>query len=196
VKAPFIYLASASPRRAALLDQIGVSHRIHAVAVTEDPTPGEPPGDLARRLALTKARQAWTETGGMAPVLAADTVVALGGACLGKPADRAEGLRMLERLSGTTHEVYTAIALIAGGNEQLALSVSRVTMRPTSPEERAAYWATGEPADKAGGYAIQGHAAAFISRVEGSYSGVMGLPLFETAEMLRSAGWAAFSGKA
>ena len=196
MKPAFIYLASASPRRAALLDQIGVRHKIHAVAVGEDPEPGEPPADLARRLALAKARQAWTETGATAPVLAADTVVALGGACLGKPADRAEGLGMLERLSGTTHEVYTAIALIAAGNEQLALSVSRVTMRATSPEERAAYWATGEPADKAGSYAIQGHAAAFISRVEGSYSGVMGLPLFETAEMLRSAGWAAFSGKA
>jgi septum formation protein len=195
VKAGFIYLASASPRRAALLDQIGVSHRIHAVVVAEDPEPGEIPADLARRLAVAKARQAWTETRGDAPVLAADTVVALGDACLGKPADRPEAMRMLERLSGTTHEVYTAIALIAGGNEQLALSVSRVTMRPTSPEERAAYWATGEAADKAGGYAIQGRAAAFISRVEGSYSGVMGLPLFETAEMLRSAGWAVVSGK-
>jgi len=188
-----LYLASASPRRAALLEQIGVKYRVHAVALPETPLAGEGPSELARRLALAKARQAWTETRGEAPVLAADTVVALDGASLGKPSDGKEALDMLERLSGRTHEVHTAVALITRTGAQLELSTSRVTMRVTTPEERAAYWATGEPADKAGAYGVQGLAAAFISRIEGSYSGVMGLPLFETAEMLRSAGWAVFS---
>jgi septum formation protein len=191
-----LILASASPRRAALLTQIGVGFRVHAVSLAEDPLPGETPAELARRLALAKARQAWGETGAAAPVLAADTVVALDGVSLGKPAGRAEAMEMLERLSGRTHDVYTAVALIAGGRERTALSASRVTVRSTSAGERAAYWATGEPADKAGAYAVQGRAAAFISRIEGSYSGVMGLPLYETAEMLRSAGWTVFPGSA
>jgi septum formation protein len=196
VEPEHLILASASPRRAALLTQIGVTFRVYTVSLSEDPLPGETPADLARRLALAKARQAWVETGSGAPVLAADTVVALDGVSLGKPADRAGAMDMLERLSGRTHDVYTAVALIARGEEQLALSASRVTMRSTTAAERAAYWATGEPADKAGAYGVQGRAAAFISLLEGSYSGVMGLPLYETAEMLRSAGWTVFPGNA
>ena len=191
-----IILASASPRRAALLTQIGVTFRVHTVTLSEDPLLGETPADLARRLALAKARRAWAETGSGAPVLAADTVVALDGVSLGKPAGRADAMDMLERLSGRTHDVYTAVALIARGGEQLTLSASRVTMRSTTAAERAAYWETGEPADKAGAYGVQGRAAAFISRLEGSYSGVMGLPLYETAEMLRSAGCTLFPGTA
>ena len=196
MKPDYIILASSSPRRAELLAQIGVPFHVHAVSLSEAPLAREAPDALARRLALAKARQAVAETGAGAPVLAADTVVALEGRSLGKPAGREDALDMLERLSGRTHEVYTAVALIARGREQLAISGSRVTMRSTTAEERAAYWATGEPADKAGAYAVQGRAAAFISRIEGSYSGVMGLPLYETAEMLRSAGWTVFPGTA
>jgi septum formation protein len=191
VSEAFIYLASASPRRAALLDQIGVRYRVHAVAVPEEPLAGEAAPDLARRLALAKVRRAREEVGGAALVLAADTVVTLDGEILGKPDDRAQGLAMLERLSGRTHAVCTAVALAGAGREQLRTSISQVTMRTTSEAERAAYWATGEPRGKAGGYAIQGRAAVFITHLEGSYSGVMGLPLHETAEMLRSAGWPA-----
>jgi septum formation protein len=189
VKGQPLYLASASPRRAALLDQIGVTYRLYPVTVSEEPLPGEDAAALCRRLALAKARRAAAELGPEALVLGADTVVALDGALLGKPADRDEALAMVERLSGRTHEVFTAVALVGPGGEQVSVSVSRVTLRATSPAERAAYWATGEPADKAGAYAIQGRAAAFITRLEGSYSGVMGLPLCEVAEMLRSAGW-------
>jgi septum formation protein len=196
VKPDVLILASASPRRAELLARLGVTFRVHAVSLSEEPLPGEAPPDLACRLALAKAREAAAEVGPETPVLGADTVVALDGRSLGKPGGRAEALDMLERLSGRTHDVYTAVALVAGGRERLALSASRDTMRGTTADERAAYWASGEPADKAGAYAVQGLAAAFISRLEGSYSGVMGLPLYETAEMLRSAGWSVLTGDA
>ena len=184
----YLLLASASPRRAALLDQIGVRYCVRAVSVCEDPLPDEDAPALARRLALVKARKAWDETGGTTHVLAADTVVALDNSLLGKPAGRAEALDMLARLSGRAHDVHTAVALIGPAGAQVELSSTRVTMRATTPAERAAYWATGEPADKAGAYAIQGRAAVFVERLDGSYSGVMGLPLFETARLLRSAG--------
>jgi nucleoside triphosphate pyrophosphatase len=157
--------------------------------VDEQPLSGEAAPALARRLALAKARRGWRETGGSAPVLGADTVVVVDGEVLGKPAGRAQGLAMLERLSGRTHSVLSAVALVTSSATLVALSTSRVRMRATSVAERAAYWATGEPADKAGGYAVQGRAAAFIAHLEGSYSGVMGLPLFESAEMLRSVGF-------
>jgi septum formation protein len=121
------------------------------------------------------------------PVLAADTSVVVAGRMLGKPADREEGMWMLHQLSGGTHQVYTAVALDNGGLAT-RLSVSEVSFRPLCEAEIAAYWASGEPADKAGGYAIQGLAAQFISELRGSYSGVMGLPLFETAELIRAAG--------
>jgi septum formation protein len=190
VKSAPIVLASASPRRAALLDQIGVPYRVHAVAIPEEPRPGEAAPALARRLALAKAQQAWDETGQAAIVLAADTVVALDGLLLGKPADRAEAVEMLGRLSGRTHDVFTAVALLAAAEARVEISATRVTMRATTPQERAAYWETGEPADKAGAYGIQGLAAVFVERLDGSYSGVMGLPLFETARLLRAAGLA------
>jgi septum formation protein len=183
-----LHLASASPRRAALLDQLGVRYVVHAVSVSEDPLPGEDAPALAQRLALVKGRAARAALGPHALVLAADTVVAVDGALLGKPADRADGLAMLERLSGRTHEVCTAVALLGPHGELCRVDRTRVTMRATTAAERAAYWETGEPADKAGAYAIQGRAAAFVTRIEGSYSGVMGLPLHDTAEMLRSAG--------
>lgn len=119
-----------------------------------------------------------------APVLAADTAVALGEEVFGKPADQADGLRMLARLAGRTHSVWTGVAVTDGQRERVELSHSQVTFRTLAPAEIAAYWSTGEPLDKAGGYAIQGQGAQFITDLQGSYSGVMGLPLFETARLL------------
>jgi septum formation protein len=136
---------------------------------------------------LAKARAARAAGNAELPVLAADTAVVLGRRILGKPADRAEGLAMLATLSGRSHRVLTGVAVLAG-ELRFALSVSRVRFRVIDADEAAAYWATSEPADKAGGYAIQGLGAAFIERIEGSYSGIMGLPLFETLQLLGQAG--------
>lgn len=181
-----IWLASASPRRRELLQQIGVRFSLLSVEVPEEPHPGEAPEVFVLRLALEKARagQALLDAGDSTPVLGADTVVVSHGRILGKPRDRAGALTMLQALSGAQHQVLTAVALVANGKEQSRLSVSTVQFRHISLEEAEAYWASGEPADKAGSYAIQGVAAIFIERLEGSYSGVMGLPLFETAELL------------
>jgi septum formation protein len=187
---PMVYLASASPRRRALLEQIGVSYRLLPVAVDEERHPGEGPELYVLRLALRKARagRARLPDGDPGPVLGADTSVVVDGEILGKPRDRAEGIAMLRRLSGATHHVYTGVALVDEEREATRLSVSAVSFRPLSVDECEKYWRSGEPVDKAGGYAIQGRAAMFISRLEGSYSGVMGLPLFETAELLREFG--------
>jgi len=188
--APVLHLASASPRRRALLEQIGVAHEVVVTGVDEGALPGERPRDYVERLALAKARAAAAQPGRTPlPVLAADTTVVLDGELLGKPRDRAEGLSMLGRLSGRTHKVLTAVALLAGcGLEHLRTSVSHVRFRTIGPAEREAYWETGEPLDKAGGYAIQGFGAVFVAHLEGSYSGVVGLPLCETAELLQEAG--------
>lgn len=188
---PLIYLASASPRRSQLLDQIGVAHAVRPATVDESRHPGERPADYVTRLAREKAESLWqglspTER---KPVLGADTTVAIDGDVLGKPEDRDDALRMLERLSGRTHQVYTAVALRHAGGCDVRLSVSEVAFRPLTLGEREAYWDTGEPADKAGGYAVQGRAAIFITRIAGSYSGIMGLPLAETAELLQLGGW-------
>ncbi len=181
-----IWLASASPRRRELLQQIGVRFSLVSVEVPEEPHPGEAPEVFVLRLALEKARagQASLDADDSTPVLGADTVVVSHGRILGKPRGRDEALAMLQTLAGAQHQVLTAVALVANGKEQSRLSVSTVQFRRISPEEAEAYWASGEPADKAGSYAIQGVAAIFIERLEGSYSGVMGLPLFETAELL------------
>lgn len=183
-----ILLASASPRRRALLEQLGVAHRAEAVDVDETPRPDEPVEALVRRLALAKAHALAARSRDELPVLGADTLISLDGRPLGKPADRAACLDMLARLSGRTHEVHSAVALVHAGSEALRLSRSRVSFRSLGAGECEAYWATGEPADKAGGYAIQGRGAMFVSHLEGSYTGVMGLPLYETAELLRAAG--------
>lgn len=182
-----ILLASASPRRRELLAQIGVEHEVVRVAVPEMALSGEAPEVFALRLALAKAQAGRAAAVGDArPVLGADTVVVAQGQILGKPRNRDDFMAMLALLSGHTHQVMTAVALVsAEGEEMSRLAVSHVTVRDTCVDERAAYWQSGEPADKAGGYAIQGLAAIFIERIEGSYSGVMGLPLFETAELLR-----------
>lgn len=186
-----IWLASASPRRRGLLQQIGVCFSLLPVDVAEEPHPDEAPEVLVLRLALEKARagRAQLAAADTTPVLGADTVVVSHGKVLGKPRDRDDALEMLLSLGGERHQVMTAVAMVGvDGDEQSRLSVSTVQFRLIDPDEASAYWASGEPADKAGGYAIQGLAAMFIERLEGSYSGVMGLPLFETAELLNHFG--------
>ncbi len=181
----FVYLASASPRRQELLTQLGVRYEVLRVAVDESPLPAEGAEDLVCRLAAAKAQAGLAVRPALiAPVLAADTAVALGPDLFGKPKDLADASRMLGRLAGHTHVVWTAVAVTDGERERVELSRSEVTFRALAPEEIAAYWATGEPADKAGAYAIQGRGARFIADLRGSYSGVMGLPLFETARVL------------
>ena len=184
---PIVQLASASPRRRELLSQIGIDWRIVSGEVDESGIAGESAADYVTRLALAKARHAWRRSE-RAPVVAADTAVVAAGEILGKPRDEGDCTRMLDLLSGTVHQVYTAVAVISAGGESSALSVSEVAFRDISPAEIAAYWRSGEPADKAGGYAIQGLGAIFVRDLRGSYSGVMGLPLFETAALLRSHG--------
>jgi septum formation protein len=183
---PGIYLASASPRRSELLRQIDVAHEVRPVHVDESPQAGESPALYALRLAEEKARALWQRLApaDRRPVLAADTTVALGDEILGKPLDRADALRMLGRLSGREHEVHTAVAVVHAGGAGSRVSTSTVAFRELSAEEIDWYWHTGEPADKAGAYAVQGHAAIFIRHLRGSYSGVMGLPLYETWELL------------
>jgi len=177
--------------------QIGVPFQVLGTSVEESVRPGEPPADYVTRLALAKA--AAGEQASLLlpqPVLAADTAVVVDDRILGKPVDRADGERMLLALSGRTHQVLTAVAVARGGaggradagGSDWRLSRSEVTFRIISAAEARAYWDTGEPADKAGGYAIQGRAAVFVAALNGSYSGVMGLPLYETAELLAAAG--------
>jgi septum formation protein len=186
-----ILLASASPRRSALLRQIFMPHEIRIANIDESRLADETPGNYVARLACAKAERIWNRQEGddIRPVLGADTTVALGNDILGKPCNREEGIAMLQRLSGVTHRVFTAIALCHAGQTSHRVSVSEVTFKTLSVEECNAYWNSGEPADKAGGYAVQGLAAAFITRIDGSYSGVMGLPLAETAELLQRVGW-------
>lgn len=190
MSADFVYLASASPRRRELLQQIGVSFRLIGAELDETPLAGEVPVGYVSRLASAKADAGWQRSRdlGAAPVLAADTAVVLDGRILGKPQDRSDAQNMLLGLSGRTHQVLTAVAVRSTAGNEVKISGSWVTFRPIDSAEAAAYWNTGEPRDKAGGYAIQGYAAIFIADLKGSYSGVMGLPLFETAALLRAAG--------
>ncbi len=184
---PRLILASASPRRRELLARLGLPFTVREPAVDERSLPGETPEALARRLALAKARAvAAGEPGAL--VLGADTVVVLEGEVFGKPAGREEALAMLGRLSGRTHEVLTGVAVVGPRGEEALVQRSRVSFRALRPGEAARYWATGEPADKAGAYAVQGLGAVFIRRLEGSPSGVMGLPLHETAALLAAHG--------
>jgi septum formation protein len=185
-----IYLASASPRRSALLDQIGMAHRVEPVDVDETARGGEPPDEYVRRLAVLKAETLWQKLAAAQrqPVLGADTAVVLDDEILGKPRDEQDCVRMLNLLSARTHQVFTAVALRASDGCQSRVSVSDVTFRKLADEEIRRYWRSGEPADKAGAYAVQGRAALFIERIAGSYSGIMGLPLFETGQLLAAIG--------
>jgi len=181
-------LASASPRRRELLAQIGVPHVIVPAEVDEARLPGEPPREYVLRLAREKAVSVRSRRPSEQPVLAADTAVVLEESVLGKPRDEQDALEMLGALGGRTHQVLTAVALAAGGALATALSESTVRLRVVTEAERTAYWRLGEPRDKAGAYAIQGLGAVFVEHLSGSYSGVMGLPLFETAQLLEAAG--------
>jgi septum formation protein len=185
--APVLCLASASPRRRELLDQLAIPHVLAVPDLDEAVLPGEPATDYVVRMARAKVRIVHPHRTGL-PVLAADTIVLLGDRICGKPADAEHGIAMLLQLSGRTHQVLTAVALAAAGEVNHRLSRSEVRFRHLSLAEAVAYWKTGEPRDKAGGYAVQGHGAVFIEHLSGSYSGVMGLPLFETAELLAAAG--------
>ena len=178
-----IVLASASPRRAEWLTRIGVSFHAAPVDIDESPRPGEDAAAYVLRLAREKAAAAIaTEK----PVLAADTTVCLDGRILGKPEDEHHGVAMLLALSGRTHEVFTAVTVRSAGREACRLASATVTFRPIDPSEAASYWRTGEPADKAGGYGIQGMGGVFVSRIDGSPGAVVGLPLRETHDLLRS----------
>lgn len=184
----FVYLASASPRRSELLRQIGVRFTVRAAAIPEEPLAGEAPEKYVVRLAAAKAEGVWAVVPGSEAVLGADTAVVLDGEILGKPETGAAAAAMLERLSGRSHRVLTAVAVRHGGGLETRLSESEVRFRATTAAERLAYCATGEPFDKAGGYGIQGYAAVFVEELKGSYSGVMGLPLYETAALLARCG--------
>ncbi len=189
-----LWLASASPRRVELLRQLGVAYQQRVAEIDETPNAGETPIDYVQRMALGKAQALWQllEHEGLAGnecwVLGADTTVHRDGHIFGKPSDEQDAIRMLRALSGGAHQVLSAIALVSNNTSQLRVSVSEVRFKSLAPTEIEAYWRTGEPRGKAGAYAIQGLGAAFIEHLSGSYSGVMGLPLFETAEVLQAAG--------
>ncbi|WP_300555129.1 Maf family protein [Limnohabitans sp. Rim8] len=194
----FIYLASQSPRRSQLLDQIGVPHKLLLAGPNEDAESleevrgAEAPARYVVRvtgLKLDAALQRLKHQGlSAAPVLCADTTVCLGRDILGKPSDEADAMRMLQRLAGQTHRVLTAVAVQKGGKRVAALSESWVHFAPMSTAQIKAYVGSGEPMGKAGAYGVQGIAAAHIAQIRGSYSGIMGLPLFETAALLRACG--------
>jgi septum formation protein len=182
-----LILASASPRRRMLLEQIGVRVKVLAVDVDESVREGEDPVAYVQRLALAKARAGWAlaeQRGWPEPVLGADTAVVIDGRILGKPRGRAEAQAMLGRLSGRCHQVMSAVALVQATRQSVRLSISEVCFRVISAAERDAYWQIGEGRDKAGAYAVQGAAAVFVERVTGSYTGVVGLPLFETHQLI------------
>ncbi|QTR49348.1 Maf family protein [Candidatus Thiothrix anitrata] len=191
--APLLILASASPRRYELLTQIGVSCRVETADVDESPLADETPEALVSRLAQQKAQAVWqrlaaTPDGLFLPVLGADTLGVLDGELLLKPRDFVDAQALLGRMSGRWHTIFTAVALVTAAGTSVVLNRNAVKFRSVSDAEILAYWRTGESCDKAGAYAIQGRGAVFVERLEGSYSGVMGLPLFETAQLLAAAG--------
>lgn len=200
MSAPLLYLVSRSPRRQALLRQLDVEFETlllreavgRARDVVEEALDAEPPQHYVERMARTKAQVGWQRMQNRRlaerPVIGADTEVVLDGEVFGKPRDADDAIRMIKRLSGRTHQVLTAVALRFRDQTDVEVSLSKVTLRRLTAGEIDRYVASGEPLDKAGAYAIQGRAAAFISRVEGSYTGVVGLPLCETATLLTRIG--------
>jgi len=179
-----IVLASASPRRAELLDQIGIKYHVQVVDIDESSQLEESAEVLVQRLAIEKAQSTIPQKYHHMPVLGADTLGVLDDKLLVKPLDYEHAYEMLSSMSGKWHEILSAVAISYQGQTQVRLNRNRVLFRPLSDDKILEYWQTGEPQDKAGAYAIQGLAATFIERIEGSYSGIMGLPLFETAELL------------
>ncbi|MCP4002441.1 MAG: septum formation inhibitor Maf [Gammaproteobacteria bacterium] len=184
-----LILASASPRRRELLLQLDVNFTVRPAQIDETVLPGEAPEAYVRRMALAKAAAGLHLARPGACVLGADTAVVIGEVILGKPQDREDALQMLQMLSGQTHRVLSGVAVTDDDRLQAALSITEVTFGVISPAAAAAYWDTGEPVDKAGGYAIQGRGVVFVQHIMGSYSGVVGLPLFETAELLHHFGY-------
>ncbi len=196
-----IYLASRSPRRRELLKQIGINFEVLIMRsfptvradVDETPSPGESPGDYVTRIATNKAITGWTRALERRlprlPVLGADTTVTLDGEIIGKPANAEDAAKILRKLSGREHEVFSAVAVAMNDNVTTKLSCSRVKFAELSDSMIQDYVDTGEPMDKAGGYGVQGKAAIFIAEIDGSYSGIMGLPLYETAQLLKQVGF-------
>jgi len=185
VDQPVLHLASSSPRRREILGALGVRLSFEGVNIDESRAPGEAVADMVLRLACEKAQAA---DAGALPVLGADTIVVLDDRVFGKPGSEEDALEMLHALSGRTHRVLTAVALISDGRLESVVANSEVKFRDIHPDEALAYWQSGEPKGKAGSYAIQGLGGIFVESLTGSYSGVVGLPVFETAELLGSAG--------
>ncbi len=185
MNAPQLHLASSSPRRHEILTALGLTFTAAGVDVDEQPLPAEAPDAMVLRLAVLKARSAQADS---RIVLGADTAVVLGDLVFGKPRDEADALAMLAQLSGRQHQVMTGVAVLTGEEQQTVLSTTDVRFREIRPDEARSYWQSGEPRDKAGAYAIQGLGGAFVESINGSYSGVVGLPAFETAQLLQNAG--------
>lgn len=183
-----IYLASSSPRRAELLRQIGISFEVVVPRIDETPLEKELPATYVKRISAAKARDVHNSASAHLPVLAADTVVVLQGKLMGKPRDRDDGLKMLALLSGNTHQVISAVTLCQGNVQETVTTETLVRFRKLTRQQREKYWQTGEPWDKAGGYGIQGLGAVLVESITGSYSGVVGLPLMETAQLLNRFG--------
>ncbi len=183
-----LYLASQSPRRRELLAQIGVQFQVLSVDVEERQAPNESPEGYVQRLACDKSLAGWQKLSASsdvdAAVMGADTIVVLDGEVLEKPSDEADGTRMLMTLSGRVHEVFTAVALTSGKDQKAMICRTEVVFGEITQAQAKTYWRTGEPCDKAGGYGIQGAGAVFVEKISGSYSAVVGLPLFETRELL------------
>jgi septum formation protein len=194
---PQLYLASESPRRSELLAIMGVKYTVMPANIDETPATGELPEDYVRRMALEKARTVRDQpaVSANALILAADTAVVLDNDMLGKPQGRVSALAMLGALSGRTHLVLSGVVMCSADREECVLSRTEVSFRTLPAEEMAAYWATGEPADKAGAYGIQGLGGVFVSRISGSYTGVVGLPVYETAELLGRFGYPVLDGQ-
>lgn len=188
-QSPILILASASPRRRELLRQLDVSFRVAPADIDETIAHGETPRKFVQRMALEKARAGFINGGSDLPALGSDTIVLLGAEILGKPVSREDAMAMLQRLSGQTHQVYSAVALVAGADKVLqTLNITEVSFANMSRDWIEQYCQGDEPMDKAGAYAVQGGAGQFIRNIKGSYSSVMGLPLYETALLLRDAG--------
>ena len=184
---PELLLASKSPRRSEILTALGVAFRVVSVDVDEAPLAGEAPAEMVLRLALAKAAAVQVDAGSIA--LGADTAVVIDGEALGKPQDEAEALSMLQRLSGRVHKVLTGVAVNGPHGMRSVLSETDVYFRDIGRDEALAYWHSGEPGDKAGAYGVQGLGGIFVARIDGSYSGVVGLPVFETVALLSEAGF-------